>query len=154
MALGGAPASAAVSNSTPTHPRGNPALGLAPTNPPTLTPVPAGSTATPEALQPDFAYGQCIDYTNAQPTAVHYGPSYTSDTGAYFNNNTEVGGSCFYYNNTAEHRWYMEIYIGNNYGYIWVQRLVHGSSHICIVNGVDAEKIYYGNYCDLIDYTP
>jgi len=33
----------------------------------------------------------------------------------------------------------------------WVQRLVHGQDHKCIVDGVDAEKIWYGNYCDLID---
>jgi hypothetical protein len=150
LAFTGAPAIAASPNPIPTHPVGNPALGLAPAGSPNLPLAPVGNA--PVVLSPDFAYGQCVDWAAAQPTPAHAGPYSNSTTLKFFNKGDEVGGSCYWYNNTNEQRWYMEIYLGSNYAYIWVQRLVHGQDHICIVNGVDAEKIWYGNYCDLIDY--
>jgi hypothetical protein len=107
------------------------------------------------ATQADAATRQCIDWAAADPTPVHIGPYDSSDTIEYKDPGDQVTGTCWWINNTSEGRWYMQVYMaGGGYGYIWVQRLVHGQDHVCIVDGVDAEKIWYGNYCGLIDITP
>jgi hypothetical protein len=74
---------------------------------------------------------------------VHYLPSDDSSispTITDVSSGATVTGTCNYDNNTSEGRWYMQVnYIGpgNNggYGYIWVQRLKKGSTHMCVKNG-------------------
>src|ERR1700722_17661171 len=85
----------------------------------------------------DAATGQCIDWAAASPTQVHIVPYDTSRTIESKYPGDEVTGTCWWINNTSEGRWYMQVYMaGGGYGYIWVQRLVHGQDHVCIVDGV------------------
>ena len=83
----------------------------------------------------------CVDYAIAQPTAVHLNPSEGSLLIKFKNAGDEVTGTCQYYNNSSEHRWYMQVFVttGPNQpypiGYIWVQRLSYGSSHTCDDDG-------------------
>jgi hypothetical protein len=108
-----------------------------------------------QAAPAEAATGQCIDWAVADPTPVHVGPYSTARTVVFKHPGDKVAGTCWWYNNTKEQHWYMEVYLaGGGYGYIWVQRLQHGQNHDCIVDNVDKEKIWYGNYCDLIDFTP
>jgi len=92
-------------------------------------------TATPALA----ANGPCFDTTNAQPTPLHFSPSESSPTVKYLPRSHQVTGSCVYWDNLSENRWYMQVnYIGpdNNggYGYIWIQRLGFGSLHLCDLN--------------------
>src|SRR5579859_5546675 len=83
----------------------------------------------PQALA---ANGPCFDTTRAQPTPLHFSPSASSRTVKFLPNDHLVTGSCIYWDNRSENRWYMQVnYIGPNnnggYGYVWVQRLNFGS---------------------------
>jgi hypothetical protein len=127
----------------------------------------AAGVATLVALSPAvpaFAsfYDYCSDTTNAQPTAVHQLPSASSPTIQFLNAGTGVNeGYCEYFNNLHEGHWYMTVRTTNGsnggVGFIWVQRLVHGSGHNCYYHnafGYEDEPIgsslcplynYYGN---------
>jgi len=120
-----------------------------------ITGLGVGITAATAA--PAFAAnGPCYDVTNAQPTALHFDPSDSSQTVKFLNNDSTVTGTCIYYDNVNENRWYMQVnYIGpgNNggYGYIWVQRLDYGQGHNCKYNSGQIFSIGSG-YCPLYTY--
>jgi hypothetical protein len=96
-----------------------------------------GTGAAAATAAPAFAAnGPCYDVTNSQPTPMHFYASASSKTIKFLNNGSTVTGTCDYFDNAGENRWYMRVnYIGpdNNggYGYIWVQRLRYGSGHNC-----------------------
>jgi hypothetical protein len=113
--------------------------------------------ATAATAMPAFAAsGPCYDVTNSQPTPLHYVPSASSQTIKQIHNDYTVTGTCIYYDNVNENRWYMQVnYIGpgndNGYGYIWVQRLDYGRGHNCKYNSGQVFSIG-SSYCPLYYY--
>ena len=113
------------------------------------------------SAEPAYAafYDYCSDTTNAQPTAVHQLPSASSPTVQFLNYNVTVNeGYCQYYNNLHEGHWYMTVRTTNGsnggVGFIWVQRLSHGSGHNCYyhsVFGYENEPIG-SSLCPLLNY--
>jgi len=122
----------------------------------------AGGVAAATAAPAFAANGPCYDVTSAQPTPLHFDPSDSSQTIKFLSDDYTVTGTCNYWDNTSENRWYMQVnYIGpgNNggYGYIWVQRLDLGSGHYCAYDSGQVFSIgtYYAGYgvpCPLYSY--
>jgi hypothetical protein len=116
-----------------------------------------GVGVTAVTAVPAFAAnGPCYDVTNSQPTPLHYVPSASSQTIKQLSNNDTVTGTCIFYDNVNENRWYMQVnYIGpgndNGYGYIWVQRLDYGKGHTCKYNSGQVFSIG-SDYCPIYTY--
>ena len=86
-----------------------------------LPPTPTGPAA------PATGTKYCQDTAIAQPTQAHAGPYESSPTVKSYNHDDTVKGNCFYYNNTDEAHWYMEVNYGSppKHAYIWIQRLYY-----------------------------
>jgi len=96
----------------------------------------------------------CRDRTDINGARVYYQPANRSGLvkrlgkAGYL-----VTGTCVYYNHKdrdGDH-WYMQVYLGGGgYGYIWVQRLAHGSKHRCVNDGhltsIPSRYCPLGNY--------
>lgn len=98
---------------------------------------------------------QCFDFAVPNPTNMRSLPSDAANSPiiARLSPGTAVWGTCRYYNNTSENRWYMEITRSNGgLGYIWVQELQYGSAHNCFVsNSLDLLPIGSAS-CPLQNY--
>jgi hypothetical protein len=113
-----------------------------------LVPLSAIEAAPAEAAT---ATGHCIDWIAVNSAPVRVGPYKAADTVESKRKGNRVAGPCWWYNNTQQHTWWMEVYMaGGGWGYIWVQNLVHSRDHECIVDGVDRQYIP-GPDCGLID---
>jgi hypothetical protein len=91
------------------------------------------------AVAPATGTTPCSDVTIHDPTPVHLHPADTSYVLKNLPSYYEVRGTCSYWDNEffgqAGH-WFMLVALGTGgYGYIWVQRLMWGSSHHCNDNG-------------------
>ena len=85
---------------------------------------------------PAFASStSCGDATTAAPTPAHTGPRQKDPTKYQIPNGTQVYGPCYYWNNTSESHWYMQISYKGSTLYVWVQKLAFGSEHECLDNG-------------------
>lgn len=103
-----------------------------------------GATSAQAAVKPactgNLCIGipiQCYDFAKANPTNERSLPSDASNSPiiARLSPGTTVWGTCTYYDNTSENRWYMEIERSNGgLAYIWVQELQYGSAHNCFVS--------------------
>jgi len=114
--------------------------------------IPLGTLGAEPASASGVAPSGCIDYVLDNSTVVYSGPYEESNLVTNLNTGHEVSGSCYYYNNTLEGRWYMGVQVsGYPYeAYIWVQDLSYGSSHSCQVRNNGFFSIPTANQCDLI----
>jgi hypothetical protein len=100
------------------------------------------------------ASGPCSDIAYASPTPAHTLP-WDQSSSVNISKGKGFTGTCNYYNDTSESRWYMQIYWDNSIYYVWVQRLTYGKNHQCDYNGtLTGIDDPHNNVCPLYNYTP